>query len=82
MSHGPCGLAGGMPGLVSACCAIVKVALTMVSASESIFPRWILVFMLYPVCPLNWLQNPKETDLAAVLAANSFELSVRNTYTT
>ena len=45
MSHGPCGLGGRTPGLVLACCAIVKVAPTSVSTTEIISARSILVFI-------------------------------------
>src|ERR1039457_1689711 len=69
MSHGPRGLGGGTLGPVWACCAIVEVAPTRVSTSESISARMILVFILILSTLENWLAIPKRQNLASVFAA-------------
>src|ERR1700721_1488229 len=67
MSHVPCDLAGGTPGPVGACCAIVKVEPTRVSTSGSKWATSILIFIV--ILSGIGLGVPIRRSLARVLAA-------------
>jgi hypothetical protein len=69
MSQEPWGLCGGTPPAVGACCAIAKVAPTIVSTSESISAKSILVFILIPSAVKNSLGHSEGAESSLGFAA-------------
>jgi hypothetical protein len=72
MSHVPCGLAGGTPGPVGACWAIVKVVPTRVSTSGSKRAISILIFIV--ILSGIGLGVPIRHGLASILVAEFFQI--------